>query len=68
MTRERLGTEVTEASSDLLAGGIGSSVTPATDINEKSMAAWRERLAEHVDDPACLAGCQRLGRILGGAR
>lgn len=65
--QQRPGTKA-GARSDQVGDRIGSIIPSSTDINEQSMAAWRDRLAEHVDDPACLAGCQRLGRILGGAR
>lgn len=68
MTRENLGTEVTEASSDQAGGKTKAIVSlPVETLNE--IAAWRERLAKHdPNDPALIAGCQRLGRILGGAR
>lgn len=47
MTRERPGTEVTEASSDLLAGGIGSSVPP-TDDNPPPLTMDQARLVAAI--------------------
>lgn len=56
-----------EASQEL-AGDRSSALTiaPATDI-PTSLAEYRDWLIEHRDDPQLVAGCARLGRLLGGA-
>lgn len=45
--------------------GINNSIPPTSDI-ENQLAEYARWLAEHRDDPQLVAGCARLGRLLGG--
>ena len=66
MNEESRPSAAAETANDLVGTGVTNRITPPSDI-PASLAEYREWLLEHHDDPQLVAGCARLGRILGGA-
>lgn len=67
MNEESRPSAAAETANDLVGTGVTSRIAPTTDI-PASLAEYARWLEANRDDPQLVAGCARLGRILGGAR